>query len=93
MGQGQTNAADHREKLPGQEAAFVSLVQINADEKTVTLVYEGSSVNTEKAQNAEKPKASVILDVSIKPGMTLLWVGTFLMLFGGVVGIIRRRPR
>ena len=93
MGQGQTKAVDRREKLPGHEAAFVSLIQINADEKTVTLVYDGPGVAAENEQNTEKPKASVIMDVSIKPGMTLLWVGTFLMLFGGAVGIIRRRPR
>ena len=93
MGQRQTQATDRREKLPGHEEAFVSLIQINANEKTVTLAYDGPGVATENEQNTEKPKASVILDVSIKPGMTLLWVGTFLMLFGGVVGIIRRRPR
>ncbi len=81
-------------RLPGDETAFVSLIRINADDKTVTLLYDGPKGEPlEKQQDAEKPKASVILDVSLKPGMTLLWVGTFLMLFGGVVGIVRRRQR
>jgi hypothetical protein len=93
MGQGQSKGANRRVKLPGDKAVFVSLLKINADEKTVTLVYEGPGADVKTAQDTEKRKASVILDVSIKPGMTLLWVGTFLMLFGGVVGIFRRRQR
>jgi cytochrome c-type biogenesis protein CcmF len=44
----------------------------------------------EKAAANMRQRASVILEVSTKPGMTLLWVGTFLMICGGTMGIVRR---
>lgn len=93
LNMGQPKGANTRVKLPGGEAAFVSLARINADEKTVILVYDGPGDDAKTEQDAEIQKASVILDISTKPGMTLLWVSTLLMLFGGVVGIIRRRQR
>ena len=80
-----------RVKLPGKDEAFVRLVKINANEKSITLVYDGPDAAVKGKHAAEKRKAAVILDVSIKPGMTLLWIGTILMFFGGIVGIIRRR--
>ena len=88
---GQAKGSDSRVRLPGREEAFVTLLRINANEKTIALIYEGPEAASEKAPDSRNQRASVILEVSIKPGMTLLWGGTFLMLFGGVIGIIRRR--
>jgi cytochrome c-type biogenesis protein CcmF len=80
-----------RVKLPGPDEAFLNLTKINANEKSITLVYDGPDTAAKDMHATQKQKAAVILDVSIKPGMTLLWIGTILMALGGIVGIIRRR--
>ena len=82
-----------RVKLPGPETAFVSLDRINAETKTITLIYDGPGAGSEASKRASgQPGSSVILDVSIKPGMTVLWAGALLMLIGGAAGFIRRWP-
>jgi cytochrome c-type biogenesis protein CcmF len=80
-----------RVKLPGPDEAFLNLTKINANDKSITLVYAGPDADAKATNATQKSKAAVILDVSIKPGMTLLWLGTILMALGGAVGIIRRR--
>ncbi|MDY6838630.1 MAG: cytochrome c biogenesis protein CcsA [Thermodesulfobacteriota bacterium] len=88
MGQGQSPSS--RVKLPGPEDAYLTLAKMDATDKTITLVYEGPGGGTEKGQDT--PPA-VIAEVSIKPGMTLLWLGTCLILLGGCVAIARRWQR
>jgi cytochrome c-type biogenesis protein CcmF len=79
-----------RVKLPGPGAAFVVLDRINAETKTITLIYDGPGAGSEATKRASvKPGSSVILDVSTKPGMTVLWAGALLMLVGGAAGIVR----
>ncbi len=82
-----------RVRLPGPETASVTLAGVNASEKTITLVYEGPESASNKNDAASSPKTWAIIDISVKPGMTILWIGTFLMLFGGIVGIVRRRQK
>jgi cytochrome c-type biogenesis protein CcmF len=85
---GQIGGPGSRVKLPGSEEAYLTLVRIEAGTKTVGVVYEGPGA-PEKRTPEDIP-ASMIAEVSIKPGMTMLWLGTFLILFGGSVAIGRR---
>jgi hypothetical protein len=85
---GQMHSPSSRVKLPGPEEAYLTLVSIEADEKAVTLVYQGPEAADE--EEPEPTPARVILEVSIKPGMTLLWLGAFLILLGGCFAIPRR---
>lgn len=80
-----------RVKLPGREDAFLTISRINAGAKTVTLNYEGPEPSETAAQERTLP--SMIAEVSIKPGMAVLWLGCFLILFGGIVGIVRRNAK
>ena len=56
--------------------------------KKIGLFYQGPEAAAEKSADTSPP--AVIAEVSIKPGMTLLWLGTFLILLGGCVAIARR---
>jgi cytochrome c-type biogenesis protein CcmF len=85
---GQLHSPSSRVKLPGPEEAHLTLVTIEADDKAVDLVYQGPAANPEKDTEATPPQ--IIAEVSIKPGMTLLWFGTFLILLGGCIAIPRR---
>jgi cytochrome c-type biogenesis protein CcmF len=89
---GQTSgASSSRVKLPGPQEAYVTLVSIDATAKAIGLVYEGPVSGPEKG--AEESPPALIAEISIKPGMTVLWLGTILMLTGGVIAIVRRLPK
>jgi hypothetical protein len=77
--------------LPGAEEAYLTLVRIEAGSKTVGVVYDGPGAPEMKGP-AETP-ASMIAEVSIKPGMTILWLGVSLILLGGCVAIVRHSPK
>lgn len=79
-----------RVKLPGPENAYLTLKTIDAGTKTIGLVYEGPAADGKEP--IEKPPA-LIVEVSTKPGMTTLWLGTLLILAGGVIAIVRRLPK
>ncbi|HID30801.1 MAG TPA: hypothetical protein EYP19_12465 [Desulfobacterales bacterium] len=80
-----------RVKLPGPENAYLVLKTIDAGTKTIGLLYEGPAAADAK-EPVEKPPA-LIVEVSTKPGMTTLWLGTVLILAGGVIAIVRRLPK
>ena len=80
-----------RVKLPGPENAYLTLKTIDAGTKTIGLLYEGPAAADAK-EPVEKPPA-LIAEVSTKPGMTTLWLGTVLILAGGVIAIVRRLPK
>jgi cytochrome c-type biogenesis protein CcmF len=88
---GQLHGPTSRVKLPGSEDATLTLVNIEADAKTVGVVYDGPGASAN--EETEATPASVIAEVSIKPGMTVLWLGTFLILLGGSIGIVRHWPK
>jgi cytochrome c-type biogenesis protein CcmF len=90
MTMGQDDTPSSRVRLPGPEEAYLTLAKMDATSKTITLVYEGPEAAAKETQ--DKP-AAVIAEVSIKPGMTLLWLGTFLILLGGSIAIARRWQR
>jgi len=85
---GQLHTPASRVKLPGPEEAYLTLVKIDAGAKTIGLVYDGPEFQEEK--DTEDSLPSVIAEVSIKPGMTVLWLGTLLILIGGCMAIPRR---
>ena len=87
MTMGQAHTPSSRVRLPGREDAYLTLAKMDATDKTITVVYEGPEGAAEGLE--DKPPA-VIAEVSIKPGMTLLWLGTCLILLGGCVAIARR---
>ena len=78
-------------RLPGPLEAYVTLVQIQAGAGSIVLDYQGPPSGPGKS--AEKTPPAFIAEVSIKPGMTVLWLGTFLILLGGGIGVARRWPQ
>lgn len=85
---GNQHSPSSRVRLPGPYDAYVTLISVDAGAKTVHLDYEGPKSARTMVQEDRSP--TVIAEVSIKPGMTLLWLGTSLMLLGGAVGAVRR---
>jgi cytochrome c-type biogenesis protein CcmF len=85
---GELHSPSSRVRLPGSQEAYLTLVKIDAGAKTIGLVYEGPQSEEEKMTEGSPP--SVIAEVSIKPGMTVLWLGTLLILVGGGIAIPRR---
>jgi hypothetical protein len=75
-------------RLPGPVEAYVSLVKIQASAGSIVLEYEGPAAGPGKG--TEKTPPAFIAEVSIKPGMTVLWLGSFLILVGGSIGVFRR---
>ncbi|MBW2216909.1 MAG: cytochrome c biogenesis protein CcsA [Deltaproteobacteria bacterium] len=88
---GQLHGPSSKVKLPGPEEAYLTLVRIEVGSKTVGVVYDGPGAPEIKAP--EKTPASMIAEVSIKPGMTILWLGTVLILLGGSIAIVRHSPK
>lgn len=71
------------------EKATVVVNKIDADQKAVELVFEGIGLKTEGAAPTSE---QVILDVSKKPFMSILWLGTILITAGTLIAIKRRIP-
>ncbi|OEU51970.1 MAG: hypothetical protein BA861_07850 [Desulfobacterales bacterium S3730MH5] len=82
---------ESRVKLPGPKDSYITLVKIDANTKTVVLLYEGDGCTSQEAVEASPPV--ILVEVSLKPGMTLLWLGTILILLGGGIAIARRWPK
>lgn len=72
------------------EQATVVVNKIDADQKAVELVFEGI-VQQPEGIVAPTPE-QVVLDVSKKPFMNVLWLGTILMTAGTLIAIKRRIP-
>jgi cytochrome c-type biogenesis protein CcmF len=85
---GQLHSPSSRVKLPGPQEAYLTLESVQAGARTISLVYDGPGAATEKKPEETPP--AVVAEVSIKPGMTVLWLGTFLILLGGCIAIPRR---
>jgi cytochrome c-type biogenesis protein CcmF len=78
-------------KLPGPQEAYVTLVHMDAGSKTICLEYHGPE--PVRKESVEESLCSLVAEVSIKPGMTLLWLGVVLILLGGSIGVVRRWPK
>ena len=77
-----------RVRLPGPREAFITLIGLDPGAKTIHLDYEGPLPNVKEETIAKPP--SMIVEVAVKPGMTILWFGVFLVLLGGCMGVARR---
>ncbi|MEJ2431263.1 MAG: cytochrome c biogenesis protein CcsA [Deltaproteobacteria bacterium] len=75
-------------RLPGPAEAYVSLVNVQASSGSIVLEYEGPGASPDKA--VEKTPPAFIAEVSVKPGMTVLWLGSLLILVGATIGVVRR---
>ena len=89
MGKEETSAS--RVKLPGPAEAYITLTGIQASAGSIVLDYQGPASGQDQIVEISPP--AFIAEVSTKPGMTVLWLGTFLILFGGGVGVARRWPK
>ncbi|MCK6619710.1 MAG: cytochrome c biogenesis protein CcsA [Calditrichia bacterium] len=69
--------------------ATVIVNKIDADQKAVELVFEGIGRETESVSVTPE---QVVLDVSKKPFMNVLWLGTILITAGTLIAIRRRIP-
>ncbi|MGD9487788.1 MAG: heme lyase CcmF/NrfE family subunit [Calditrichaceae bacterium] len=81
-------AAVHLESDGGEPAhATVSLIGINASNKTVELSIKGfPGMSHASVAPAEK----LVIEISIKPFMTILWIGTIIMMTGGLISVLKR---
>lgn len=75
-------------ELPGPKGDFLKLAKINASEKSIELHYYGSSEEPVEPMS----RSIAIVEISTKPGMSVLWLGIVFILFGGTVAIFRRWP-
>ncbi len=85
---GRTKSPSANVKLPGPREAYIVLARIDATTKSISLIYHERM--DAAAKDAESSLPSILIDVSIKPGMTLLWAGVFLILLGGSIATVRR---
>jgi cytochrome c-type biogenesis protein CcmF len=67
--------------------AEVKINQIDADQKIIELVFEGIA---EEPPATAAPADQLLVDVSKKPFMNLLWLGTILIIVGTMISIKRR---
>lgn len=72
---------------PNSEAK-VLVRGIDADQKIIELVFEG--MGEESAAAASGPSEQILVDVSKKPFMNVLWLGTILIIAGAIIAIKRR---
>ena len=91
LSMGKEGNTSSRVKLPGPDEAYLSLTRIEASSGSILLDYQGPAPPGQN-QIVEKTPPAFIAEVSIKPGMTVLWLGTFLILFGAGIGVARRWP-
>jgi hypothetical protein len=88
---GKEGNTSSRVKLPGPAEAYLSLSRIEASSGSIVLDYQGAASGQDKIAQTIPP--AFIAEVSIKPGMTVLWLGTFLILLGSGIGVARRWPK
>lgn len=81
-----------RVKLPGEKEAFLTLVGMDASKKNISLHYEGPTIDEAKEEPVENT-GTLFVEVSKKPGMSVLWLGVTFILLGGVLSIYRRLPK
>ena len=65
----------------------ISLTAMNADDKRIDLVFQGFSDDVHVGHNHDE---QLVIEFSQKPFMSILWLGTILMLIGTVISLIQR---
>jgi len=74
-------------EMPGGDNVTVSISSLNAETKQVELSFVGLQPQTH-ATNQQN--AQVVIEVSQKPFMGVLWIGTILLTVGTILAMIRR---
>lgn len=74
------------DKMPGADNVTVSIASLNAENKLVELSLVGLNKTTEPKKTADM----VVLEVSHKPFMGILWIGTILLTLGTILAMSRR---
>jgi cytochrome c-type biogenesis protein CcmF len=64
----------------------ISLTAMNADDKRIDLIFQGFS---ESKNAGHSHNEQLIIEFSQKPFMSILWLGTILMLIGTVIALIQ----
>ncbi len=82
FGNDQTLEYEAAPLMPGVDSVKVRLEKIQADRGSVLLSFEGLQVQGKPEQ--------LILEVSKKPGMNVLWGGSIILVLGGLVSLWRR---
>lgn len=82
FGTDQTLQHEDTPLMPGLDSMVVRLDKIMADQGAVRLSIEG-------LQPEGRPE-QLVLEVSKKPGMNVLWGGSIILVLGGLVSLIRR---
>jgi cytochrome c-type biogenesis protein CcmF len=75
------------EQLYAKDALSVILAGINADAKSILLNMKGSA-RTDKYKNSLSE--SIVVEISHKPLMSILWLGTILMTIGSILAFRKR---
>jgi hypothetical protein len=73
-------------EIPSSGGMALSVGRVDAENKAVELVVLDPDAQVEKAA-----PASLVLDVSTKPLIALVWLGTLLVIGGTVLAIVDRR--
>ncbi len=68
---------------PGEKSFEVSLTAMNADAKMVELTFSGLEAGA-------KQKEQLLIEISHKPFMSILWAGTVLIMLGSIISFTRR---
>jgi cytochrome c-type biogenesis protein CcmF len=75
-------------QLPGsgqEDPPVVALTGLNADDKQIELTFSGLGKASEQHMHEQ-----MVVEVSIKPMMSILWLGTLLMICGTLIAFYRR---
>ncbi len=71
-----------------KQAVTVILNGLDAGQKMIELAFEGLP---KPASSAASTKEMLIVEVSNKPFMSILWIGTILIIIGAIIALINRR--
>jgi cytochrome c-type biogenesis protein CcmF len=76
-----------QERPYAKDSVVVTLEGINADSKSILLKMSGSGSNNQQKGSLTD---SIVIEISHKPLMSILWLGTILMIFGSLVALYKR---
>lgn len=86
LGMGEQGMTSTREAVPGVVGAWVEVAGINADLGRVRLKLGGLP----GVESVPGTPATFVADITIKPGISLVWLGLAVLLAGGTLALVRR---
>ncbi|MGV8038714.1 MAG: heme lyase CcmF/NrfE family subunit [Thermoanaerobaculaceae bacterium] len=86
LAMGETGMTSSRVELPGVPGGWVEIAGINADQGRVRLALGGVG-----GVHADPGELAVFAaEVTVKPAISLVWIGLVVLLLGGAVALLRR---